>query len=206
MPRLVSLLVLCGLVLSLPATAHAYDLGKSGGSGAITGIAPGIKQLGFESVYLINADREGDNTSFRLAFVGGANFDVFLAKNVHLGVNASFFVRRSSVPGTTGTDLGGLFTAVIGYSAPVGGGLFIRPLIGGGGFVGERRARIDGVIGGGAVRGGVSLVFYANRHFKVHAGPEAVLSIGGYSPEDGSDDLLLISLESGFNVGITHVF
>jgi len=181
-------------------------------NGALTSCDPAgnraTRARGFESVYLVSLDYAGGATSFRGAFTGGLNFDVFLEKNVHLGINASFFIRRATLQQVASTDLGGIFTAVVGYSGSMGGGLFVRPFIGGGGFIGSRSssAGTEGLVYGGAVRGGLSLVFYASRNFKVHAGPEAILNIGAHAPNAGGDTIFLISMDSGFNVGITYVF
>ena len=192
----------------------AYDLGGgSGGNGGITGLSAGLKQLSFESLYLLNFDRSGEQSNFRVSFVGGGTFDIFLKRNFHLGINASFVAKRATLGDGQSTDAGALLTVGVGYSAPIGGGLFVRPGIALGGFVGSRStdigsgdADVNGLIYGGAVRAGLNLVFYSGRHFKVHACPEAIVQIGGHSRDDGGGSEFFVSVDSGFVVGISYVF
>ncbi len=201
------------MVLMVGTPAAAYDLRPgSYEGGAVTGLQPGLKQLGFESLYLLNVDTSEGDTRFRLSFIGGATFDYFLKKNFSLGVNLSFLAKRSATPVEAATDIGGLLTVGVAYSASLGGGMFIRPSIALGGFVAQRTTRLAdidaasvGTVYGGTVKLGVEFVFYASRGLKVHAGPVALLNLGAHAPDTGGSTFIL-GLDSGFNIGISKAF
>ena len=86
--------------------------------------------------------------------------------------------------------------------------MFLEPLIGVGGFFGSRTvgkdpAALRSSIFGGTGRAGLGLVFYPSTHFNVHAGPEAVVSLGKSNSGAGEG---FLSMDAGFNVGLTYVF
>lgn len=90
--------------------------------------------------------------------------------------------------------------------------MFIRPSIALGGFVAQRTTRLDeveeaavGVVYGGTVKAGVELVFYAARGLKVHAGPVALIDLGGHTPDAG-DTSFIFAIDSGFNIGLSKAF
>ncbi len=201
-------------VLLLSSPAQSYELGAGSGSGGVvTSLGKGLKELGFESMYVLHYDKAGESDSFRGTFIGGGTFRYYMIRNLSLGINANFLYRKVSSGDNSAGDLGFLGTVNVAYNASLGGGLFIRPLLGVGGSFAKRTATVGtqdparASVFGGAGRVGLGLAFYASRRFKLHAGPEALLHFGKSKPDtEGFDAESFFAIDGAFNVGLTYVF
>lgn len=222
MLRCVSLPSVCLLVAGFAADARADTIRPSADtSSAITGVAPGVMELGFETNFNVGYDKLEDTSSLRIAGVFGPTFRYFLANNLSLAVNGSFLYRRSDGLGTE-SAIGGLGSVGVDYHFPVGGGLFFYPGIAAGGFYAKRdiypiadddAAFIRSSIYGGLAKAGLGLIFYPSRHFNLFARPEALVLVGKNGDVQVStvDPALapegtFISLDASFAVGMSYVF
>lgn len=208
--------VLLPLLVLLPAPALADTLYPgANSSGVITSLSAGVKELGVESTLLVGYDKNADVSSLRASLIAGPTFRYFLKNNLSLAVNASFLFKQASagVSGATTKqlDLGGLGTVTVAYHASLGGGMFISPLIGVGGFyanrtIGEDPGAIRSSIFGGTGRAGLELVFYPSTRFSLRAGPGAIASFGKSSSDTKASSGTFLSVDAGFNVGASYVF
>jgi hypothetical protein len=196
------------MILPAPALADTLESGADN-SGTITRIGKGVKELGFDSMLVVGYDKTGEASSLKATLLAGPTFRYFIRDNLSLAVNGSFLFKSASAGDLGGqTDIGGLGTISAGYYASLGRGMFLEPLIGVGGFFGNRTigkdpAALRSSIFGGTGRAGLGLVFYPSSHFNLHAGPEAVVSFGKSSAGTGEG---FLSMDAGFNVGMTYVF
>ena len=242
-----------GSTLLVPSLAHADTLSPGAGDfGAITRIGRGIKELSLETGFVFSqrTDKEKgvvpETSSTSLAVLGGAVFRYFVADNFVLGLHAGGFYRSvsskthaltSTVDGQTvsipesevkTSEAGFLGTLTASYYASLGGGLFIAPLVGAGGFVGSGQTTVPGTGGaadqtaksslaGVALRGGLGLVFYASNRFNLFARPEAIVYLGSSKPKkddsgasasaSSSDESRgFTRIDGGFTCGLSYVF
>jgi hypothetical protein len=95
----------------------------------------------------------------------------------------------------------------------LGGGMFLVPGIGGGGFFGTRSVPIPGTekqnqessLSGGLGKLDLGLVYYTSTHFNLKAGPTLMLRVGSEKPEEGEGPSFT-TLDAGFQVGVAYVF
>jgi hypothetical protein len=204
---------LAPFLLLLPAPARADTLYPgSNSAGVITLLSRGVKEIGIESILVVGYDKAGDVSTLRASALAGPTFRYFVANNVSLALNGSVLYKTSSTSGTPGqSDIGGLGTLTVGYYASLGGGMFIEPLLGVGGFyarrtVGDDPGAIRSDIYGGTGRVGLELVFYPSSRFSLRAGPEAVASFGKSSSTAQAVGATFVSVDAGFGVGLSYVF
>jgi hypothetical protein len=221
-------------VTALPAAARADILQPGANSvGSITRIGRGVKELSLESQVVVGFRSDAKKGSLpeasttNLALLGGAVFRYFVADNVMLGLHAGGFFRDAKTKAgdseSDARELGFLGTLSAAYYASLGGGMFITPLVGAGGFVGSSTATTPGVggaddlkteasISGFAARGGLGFVFYPSTRFNLFARPEAVAYFGSSKPKDtgdSGDDAKsrgFTRIDGGFTCGLSYVF
>ncbi|MDI1479571.1 hypothetical protein [Polyangium sp. y55x31] len=172
----------------------------------IRAIGKGIKEIGAESLLVLNYSKEGSASSVRTTNITGVSFRYFIINNLNLELNASYFYKGDNAVARQG----GLVTLGGNYLINIGRGLFLNPGIAGGGFYGKQPIK-DAPPGtpsltlvGGAARLGFGLSFYASPKFNLFARPEAVLFIGKVG--QGSTETSLLNIDGGFNVGMNYVF
>ncbi len=242
-----------GALVCAPSLAHADTLSPGSGSyGSITRIGRGVKELSLETgvTFSQRTDKEKgilpQTSSTSFALLGGAVFRYFVADNVMVGLHAGGFFRSvadkqhalsTTVNGAQVTsaeaerkssEAGFLGTLTASYYASLGGGLFIAPLVGVGGFAGTSSATVttSGVdstdkasIAGVALRGGLGLVFYASSRFNLFARPEANIYIGSSKPKSDAgatsgtsgsttapESRGFTRIDGGFTCGLSYVF
>lgn len=188
-----------------PASADTLTPGAPDTNG-IRAIGKGIKEIGVESLLLLNYGKEGSASSLRVSTITGLSFRYFIRDNLNLALNASYFYKGDD----TAAGQGGVATLGANYLINIGRGLFLNPGIAGGGFFGKESVKgtPKGTPGltmvGGSARAGFGLAFYASPKFSLFARPEAVLYIGKVGQGDTSSSLL--NIDGGFNVGMNYVF
>jgi hypothetical protein len=195
-------------LLIAPASANADTLeARPADTSGIRSIGRGVKELGGESLLVLGYAREGSASSFRLSTVTGLSFRYFVANNLNLTLNASYFYKGND----TASSQGGVFTLGANYLINIlTRGLFINTGVAVGGFVGGEsiRGAPEGTKGpsllGGAARAGFGLTFYAGPRFNLFARPEAILYLG--SASQGKTSVSLLNVDGGFNVGASLVF
>jgi hypothetical protein len=199
------------LVALAPAPALADTLYPGGGSsGFITRLGKGVKEIGLDSMLVVGYDKTGDASALRVSLLTGPTFRYFVVDNLSLAVNASFLLKDASAgDAAKQLDIGGMGTLSAGYYASIGGGMFIEPVVGVGGFYGGRTTGSDpGAVRtnifGGTGTVGLAFAFYPYARFSVRAGPQAVVSFGRSSGDGAGAGFL--STDAGFNVGLSYVF
>ncbi|MFT3770385.1 MAG: hypothetical protein QM820_33575 [Minicystis sp.] len=199
------------LVVLLPAPALADTLYPgSNSSGFITRLGKGVKEIGLDSMLVVGYDKAGGASSLRASLLTGPTFRYLVIDNLSIAVNASFLMKHASGAGSASQfDIGGMGTVSAGYNASLGGGMFIEPVLGVGGFYGRRTTGSDPgavrtSIFGGTGSLGLMLAFYPSGHFSVRAGPQAVVSFGRSKGDAGGETFL--STDAGFSVGLSYVF
>ena len=194
-------------LVAAPAPARA-DILVPGApdTNGIRAIGKGVKEIGVESLLLLDYNKAGGSSSLRASTVTGLSFRYFILNNLNLALNASYFYKGDDAV----SRQGGVFTLGANYLVNIGRGLFLNPGLAGGGFFGKEAVR--GAPGGtpsqtmvgGAARAGFGLVFYASPKFSLFARPEAVLYLGKVGEGDAKSSLL--NIDGGFNVGMNFVF
>lgn len=225
------------LSLLVPASAHADSLEPgSNSAGKITHISKGVKELGVELGMGIASDTvkgtgtNPDRSTMRLSLVGAPVFRYFVVDNVALGLHLGGIYRSSTAKSgdeeTKVTDTGFIGTVTAAYYASLGGGMFVAPTIGGGGFYGNRETKtptlVNGqpvvmrdTLSGGVVRAGIGLAFYPSSRFNLFARPEAIVYIGSAKPKQeatatgttaSTDSQKFTSIDGGFTCGMSYIF
>ncbi|MDI1443554.1 hypothetical protein QHF85_05895 [Polyangium sp. 6x1] len=172
----------------------------------IRAIGKGIKEIGAESLLVLNYAKEGDTSSIRTTNITGLSFRYFIVKNLNLEANVSYFYKGDNAAARQG----GIFTLGGNYLINIGKGLFLNPGIAGGGFYGKQpiKGAPPGTpsltLVGGTARLGFGLSFYASPKFNLFARPEAVVFVGTVG--DGTTSASLLNVDGGFNVGMNYVF
>jgi hypothetical protein len=209
------------LLFAREAAADALQPG-SGSAGQITDVSAGVSELSLESIFVLGYDERGDINgdikNFRSSVLVGPSFRYFIANNAVLGFNVSFLYKDANGQ-VSSSDLGGSLNVSIGYLLALSGGMFLKPLVGVGGLYAQRSepVLIDGreekaspSVWGGIVRPGLDLVFYSSSRFNLFAGPEFIVSFGeSTSTQVGNtkiDGAFFLSIDGGFNVGLSYVF
>jgi hypothetical protein len=204
-------LALLLLLKAAPARADMLYPGANS-AGVITVLGRGVKEIGVESMLVVGYDKAGDASTLRASALAGPTFRYFVANNLSLALNGSVLYKQSSTSGSPGqSDIGGLGTITAGYYASLGGGMFIEPLLGVGGFyarrtIGSDPGAIRADIFGGTGRAGLGLVFFPSSRFSLRAGPEAVASFGKSSSSAQAGGGTFASVDGGFGVGMSYVF
>ncbi|WP_272428020.1 hypothetical protein [Polyangium jinanense] len=172
----------------------------------IRAIGKGIKEIGAESLLVLNYSNENNTSSIRTTNITGLSFRYFILNNLNLALNASYFYKGVDAAARQG----GMVTLGGNYLINIGRGLFLNPGLAGGGFYGK--VSVKGApsgtpaptMVGGVARAGFGLAFYASPKFSLFARPEAVLYVGkvGQGPTESS----LLNVDGGFNVGMNYVF
>ncbi len=214
----VSFSILCAAT-ALASPTDAYELRPGGNnSGVVSGLGAGLKDLGVESIFVVGYDKVGDaDGQLRATVVGSAAFNYFLLKNFSLGLSAGVLYKHASQGDLSGSDLGGIATVNAAYNVPLGGGLFLRPMLGAGGFYTKRDATVPALdpddlirstVAGGVGRAGLGLAFYASPRFMLRAGPEAVVQFGTNSPAkpEHGDAQSFAGVDAAFSVSMSYVF
>src|SRR5215831_16145864 len=81
-------------LVALPRAADADQLRPgSGDYGSITSIAPGINELGIESLFVLNYGKADGSSSTRVTLVGGAVYRRFISENLNLSLNVGGLYR-----------------------------------------------------------------------------------------------------------------
>ena len=219
------------------SSAQADTLSSGGNSiGSITRISKGVKELGlemnvvFKSDTVKGKDQQPDTTNSQLALVGAPVFRYFIIDNLALGLHLGGFYKSASsktgdVENKT-SDVGFLGTLTAAYYAGLGGGMFVAPMVGGGGFFGNRETSSPDPAGSGkpivqraslsgaAVRAGIGLVFYSSPRFNLFARPEAIIYLGSSKPKEEANTTTPVdtssrgftSIDGGFTCGFSYIF
>ncbi|APR81577.1 Hypothetical protein A7982_06926 [Minicystis rosea] len=200
---------LLAVLVPAPAWADTLNSGVSG-VGTVTRLGKGLKEIGLDSMLVVGYDKTGDASALRISALSGPTFRFFVVDNLSLSLNASVLIKKTSADGAPQQfDFGGLGSLSAGYHASIGGGLFIVPTLGAGGFYGRRTTGTDP----GAVRTGIyggtgtlalMFAFYPSAHLSMRAGPQAVVSFGRSSGDAGGQGFL--STDAGFSIGLSYVF
>src|SRR5512132_2027193 len=204
-PIIAAFVSTCTVLIAAPASARADVLGAPDTSG-IRAIGKGVKEIGVESLLLLNYNKEGSASSLRASTITGLSFRYFIINNLNLALNWSYFYKGDD----TASRQGGVFTLGANYLVNIGRGLFLNPGLAGGGFFGKQAVKgaPSGTpalsMVGGAARAGFGLAFYASPKFSLFARPEAVLFLGKVGKGDAASSLL--NVDGGFNVGMNFVF
>jgi hypothetical protein len=202
-------------VLSFVSSSEAYEIRPGvSSSGSPTSLGAGLKELGIESMFTVGYDKVGgSDAGLRANVFGGLAFRYFIIRNLSLGLTAGPLYSRVSVGKTVASDLGGYGLINIAYHASLGGGLFIVPTVGAGGFYAKRELeappapQVESNAYGGLARGGLGLAFYASPRFMLHAGPEAFVKVGANKAKvEGASAERFIAVDAAFNVGLAYVF
>jgi hypothetical protein len=205
---IIAAMVSMGAVLvaaPLPANADILVPGAPDTNG-IRAIGKGVKEIGAESLLLLNYDKEGSASSIRVSTITGLSFRYFIINNLNLALNGSYFYKGDGAA----SRQGGVVTLGANYLINIGRGLFLNPGLAGGGFFGKESVKgaPSGTpapkLVGGAARAGFGLAFYASPKFSLFARPEAVLYLGKVG--EGSTARSLLNVDGGFNVGMSYVF
>jgi len=205
---IVAAMVSLGTVLvAAPAPALADILVPDApDTNGIRAIGKGIKEIGAQSLLVLNYSKEGSTASIRTTNITGLTFRYFILKNLNLELSVSYFYKGENDVARQG----GVFTLGGNYLINIGRGLFLNPGIAGGGFFGKQPIK-DAPKGtpsltmvGGAARLGFGLAFYASPKFNLFARPEAIVFVG--SVGEGSTATSLLNVDGGFNVGMNYVF
>lgn len=217
--KLRACVLLFPVVALSPARARADVLYPGANSaGVITALSRGVKEIGVESTLVVGFDKTAAASALRASLLAGPTFRYFVASNLSLGVNASFLYKHASTTASGApaaspaqSDVGGLGSLTLAYYASLGGGMFIAPLVGGGGFyarrtVGDDPGAVRSDIFGGTARAALELVFYPSSRFSLRAGPGAVASFGKSTASGQSGAGTFVSVDAGFNVGMSYVF
>jgi hypothetical protein len=200
-----SVVVAALLIAPSSATADTLVPDPPDTSG-IRRIGKGIKEIGGESLLVLDYSKAGEASSFRLSTVTGLSFRYFVVDNLNLALNASYFFKGDG----TISQQGGVVTLGANYLFNITKGLFFNAGLAAGGFFGKeslKDAPKDAPkpsLSGGAGRLGLGLVFYASPKFALFARPEAVLYFGKTTL--GSTSTSLLNVDGGFNVGASFVF
>jgi hypothetical protein len=199
--------ILLVLLAPTPALADTLYSGSSS-SGFITRLGKGVKEIGLDSMLVVGYDKTGDASALRVSLLTGPTFRYFIIDNLSLAFNASFLLKDASAGGAAAQlDVGGVGSVSAGYNLSVGGGMFIEPVLGVGGFYGSRKVGADpgairSNIFGGTGTLGLAFAFYPYSRFSVRAGPQAVASFGRSSGSGAG----FFSMDAGFSVGFSYVF
>jgi hypothetical protein len=171
--------------------------------------------MSLEMMIVASVDKTGGankSSSTRISAVGGPVFRYFIIDNLALSLNVGGFFK-SSDDVTKTSDVGGVGTVGANYYARLGGGMFLFPGLGVGGFFGGRNAGVDpnvarSSIAGFAARAGLGLAFYASSRFNLFARPEALILIGSSKLKgvQNAESAPFTSVDVGFNVGLSYVF
>ena len=228
-------------VLTLSPFAGADTVGKN--QRGFTAVGKGVKEIGFDNLFLVRyhsaplteaPDTTVSNTN--IAYVGGLTPRYFVTNNLALALNLDYFYRSDttkseSEDATTGdpvtteetaTDQGFIGFLMANYYMRLGSGMFFKPGIGGGGFVGSRRRPTPGQVGqetktsltGGAGRLDLGFAFYASENINLKAGIDAIMRFGTEKPEDDAtatggqeaESQSFTTVDAGFNIGIAYSF
>lgn len=188
-----------------PASADVLTPGAPDTNG-IRAIGKGIKEIGPESLLVLDYSKEGSASSLRVSTITGLSFRYFIRDNLDLALNVSYFYKGDDAA----SRQGGVLTLGANYLINIGRGLFLNPGLAGGGFFGKESVKgaPSGTpaltLVGGAARAGFGLAFYASPRFSLFARPEAVLYLGKVGQGETSRSLL--NVDGGFNVGMNYVF
>ncbi len=234
-PRTAIALILAASVLAFAGQAVAGT--AYGNHQGITKIRKGVFDLGFDSVLIlrntttplkVNGEEAGSSTQTGFTYAGGPSFRYFLKDNLAVGADLQFFTFRNSTSidpdmgeavETSTADTGGLGFATGHYFIRLGSGLFFKPGVGVGGFVGNRSIpdgmddtkTINSSLSGLAAKADLGFAFYAGQHFNLRAGLNFTYYLGNVTPEavEGEEDPASDSfstLEAGFSVGVGYSF
>lgn len=237
MKRYFLLLAAGSLFVALPARADRIGPG-SNSVGSVTQIGKGVKELSLETQVVFNSTTnkgqvpEADTTNSNLSLMGAAIFRYFVIDNLSVGVHAGGFFKKAGVETggnaeASAKDLGFIGTVSAAYYAPLGGGMFVSPTVGGGFFAGSREVRTPPATAGGSdlvlrysisgpvVRAGLGLVFYSSPRFNLFARPEAVIYLGSSKQKDEQlpagvtvdpETRKFTTIDGGFTCGLSYVF
>ena len=94
-------------LLAAPAPARA-DILVPGApdTNGIRGIGKGVKEIGVESLLLLDYNKAGGSSSLRASTVTGLSFRYFILNNLNLALNASYFYKGDDAA----SRQGGVFT------------------------------------------------------------------------------------------------
>ncbi|MDI3290369.1 hypothetical protein [Polyangium sp. 15x6] len=207
LPIVAAMVSLGAVLVAAPAPALADILVPDApDTNGIRAIGKGIKEIGAESLLVLNYSSEGNTSSIRTTNITGLSFRYFIINNLNLELNASYFYKGVDAAARQG----GMVTLGANYLVNIGRGLFLNPGLAGGGFYGK--VSVKGApsgtpaptMVGGTARLGFGLAFYASPKFSLFARPEAVLYVGKVG--EGSTATSLLNVDGGFNVGMNYVF
>jgi len=223
-------------------SAHADRIGPGANSvGSVTVIGKGVKELSLETQFVFASNttagattagvKAPDDKTTQVSLVGAAVFRYFVIDNLDIDLHVGGFFKSASSKSTgevKTSDAGFLGTVGAAFHASVGGGMFIAPGFGVGGFAGSRENVVDsGVAGtkavttrysisGLALRANLGLVFYSSPHFNLFARPEAIIYIGSAKQKDDgtapagttvdTEAKKFTSIDGGFTCGLSYVF
>lgn len=204
---------------ALATTSARADTLNPGGRdvGKISEISKGVKELGIESLFLLNYSKVGNGgaSALRATVLGSLAFRYFIANNLALTLNVGGLYRTFDAEGK-GTDVAG--TAILGaaYYVSLGGGMFIAPSVGLGGLYGGRKTEAGPVtvretVVGGLGRAGLGLVFYPSSRVNLFARPEVTAVYGSSKPSElpagvTASASSFFSVDGGFSVGASYIF
>lgn len=199
-------------------SAHADTLNPGGRDiGKISEISKGVKELGVDSLFLLNYSKVGNGgaSALRMTVLGSLVFRYFVANNLALTLNVGGLYRTFDAEGKA-TDVAGTASLGAAYYLSLGGGMFLAPSVGVGGLYGGRKTEAGTVtsrdtVAGGLGRAGLGLVFYPSSRVNLFARPEVTAVYGSAKPTEvppgGSTAATsFFSIDGGFSVGASYIF
>lgn len=232
-PLLLASLVSSTLALTGVASAEKIVSGANG----VSEVGAGVKEVGIESMFVLSskgkaettAGAKDDTSNMRVSLLGGVFFHYFVADNLYLTGNVGALYRSdsTSVGGASigkASSVGFLGTVGAGFLARLGGGMFLVPAVGVGGYSLNTDTTSKVVVGtsssdvtvssgeaGLAVRLELGFVFYSSAKFNLFARPQALVLLGTSKlknqPAGASDQSSkTTTIDGGFDVGVSLVF
>ncbi len=212
-------IVVVALVVA-STVSHADTLTPKGidTRGVITHISKGVFELGIDSTLIFQSRSDEDaggitTTSTQLTVVAALTPRYFIIDNLSASLSLGFLATSGSVDTVSTSETGGVFLAAADYYLRLGGGLFIKPGLGVGGFITNTSVDIGAGLSqdesgsGFAGRAQLGLVYYASSRFNVKAGLDFLMLFGSSTTEDGTDTSRSFQQFSlGWNVGFGYTF
>lgn len=227
----------CILLVTLLGSGAASAEKIVAGANGVSEVGAGVKEIGLESMFVLSskgkaetqAGAKDDTSATRVSLLGGLFFHYFVADNLYLTGNVGALYRSdsASVAGTTvskASSVGFLGTVGAGYLLRLGGGMFLAPAFGVGGYslntdttskltVGGSTTDVTVSSGEGGLAARVELgfVFYSSAKFNLFARPQALILLGtsklknqpAGTPDNSSKST---TIDGGFDVGVSFVF
>lgn len=223
----------CILLVTLLGGGAAFAERIVSDTHGVSAVGAGVKEVGIESMFLLSssskaetkAGAKDDTSATRVSLLGGLFFRYFIVDNLYLSGNVGALYRSdgASVGGNSVakiSSVGFLGTIGAGYLARLGGGMFLAPAVGVGGYslntdtttkISTTDVTTSSGEAGLAVRLELGFVFYSSAKFNLFARPQALVLLGTSKlknqPAGASDQSSkTTTIDGGFDVGVSLVF